>query len=88
MGPWEEALVADGVGAGVRGLFLHSGLVTGEHWVGRGSALQCSLIHLQAQELALSCLMWGTIFQCDPFDRISSGVGCGCLVIRGGRVSL
>lgn len=77
MGPWGGALVADGVGPGVRGLLFHSGLVTREHRVGGGCTLQCCLVHLQAEELASSRLTLDSIFQCDPFDKFSSWGGVG-----------
>lgn len=50
VGPWVEALVADGEGPRVSGLLLLWGLVAGEHWIGRGSDLQRRLVHLQAED--------------------------------------
>lgn len=48
-GALAEALVANGVGPRICGLLLLCGLVTGVHWVGRGSNLQRGLIHLQVE---------------------------------------
>lgn len=57
-GALAEALVANGVGPRICGLLLLCGLVTGVHWVGRGSDLQRGLIHLQV-EVALSSSDYG-----------------------------
>lgn len=49
LGALAEALVANGVGPRICGLLLLGGLVAGALWVGRGSDLQCRLVHLQVE---------------------------------------